>query len=147
MLHVPSPSWLLLFWCGLVASITSEWTAAVVRALFNRGRNEGTPGIPRLMREPRGSAPIAIITGTLVSAPVYGLLFEWFHRADLTLGASIGAVHGTFAGILILLAAMRNRTPASAGFSLRPTAVYRVRRFATRVLYGALRGLLYAVPR
>jgi len=97
------------------------------------------------MNEPRGSAPIAIITGTLLSAPVYGLLFEWLHRADLTVGASIGAVHGTLAGSLVLFAAIRN--PQSAGFSLRPTALYRARRFAIRVLYGALMGLLYAVPR
>jgi hypothetical protein len=147
MLRVPTPSWLLLFWCGLVASIASEWAAAFFRAVAGRGRNDGASGNPRLMREPRGSAPIAIITGTLISAPAYGLVFEWFHRADLTLGATLGAIHGTLAGALILLAAIRNRHPLSAGFSLRPTALYRVRRFATRVLYGALMGLLYAVPR
>jgi len=144
---LPNPSWLLLFWCGLVASIASEWTAAAIRASVGRARNHGASGNPRLMREPRGSTLIAIITGTLVSAPVYGLLFEWIHRADLTVGATIGAVHGTLAGTVVLFATIRNRNTRSAGFSLRPTAFYRLRRFATRVLYGALMGLLYAVPR
>lgn len=99
------------------------------------------------MKEPRGSVLIAIITGTLVSAPAYGLLFEWIHRADLTVGATIGAVHGTLAGTVVLFAAVRNPDARSRGFSLRPTALYRLRRFAIRVLYGALMGLLYAVPR
>lgn len=144
---LPNPSWLLLFWCGLVASIASEWTAVAIRTAVGGARASRASGNPRLMREPRGSALFAIITGTLISAPVYGLLFEWIHRADLAAGATIGALHGTLAGTLVLLATVRNPDSRAAGFSLRPTALYRLRRFATRILYGALMGLLYAVPR
>lgn len=145
MIDLRAPSWLLLFWCGFAASLASEWIVAAIRALFAGRSNEKHSG-PRLMSAPRGSVPIAVVTGTLISAPVYGLIFEWMHRADLTAGVLLGALHGLLAGVIILIAFVRRRRMDRRDTSVRPLAVFRVRRLVTRVLYGALLGFLYVVP-
>ena len=89
--------------------------------------------------------PFAILSGTVVFAPLYGVAFEWLARADLEAGAAIGAVHGVIAGLAVVLAGFRRRT-ASRGKSLKPMLGYRARRLITRVLFGALLGFLYVVP-
>lgn len=139
------PSWLLLLWCGFAASLASEWIVATARAIIARGRGAQRTG-PRLMSAPRGSVPIAVLLGTLVSAPVYGLVFELWHRADLTAGLMLGTLHGLIAGLFVLVAFLRRRRKDNRDTSVRPLAVFRVRRLVTRVLYGALLGFLYVVP-
>lgn len=140
-----APSWLLLLWCGFAASLASEWIVAAVRAILARGRDTQRSG-PRLMSTPRGSVPIAVLTGTLISAPVYGLIFEWWRRADLAAGLLLGTIHGLIAGLIILIAFVRRRRKDRRDTPVRPLAVFRVRRLVTRVLYGALMGFLYVVP-
>jgi hypothetical protein len=146
-MSIPAPSWLLLFWCGFTAAIASEWLVAAGRAFIAPRRavlaEKGTG--PRLMSRPRGSIPFSILSGTIVFAPLYGLLFEWLSRADFEAGAAVGAAHGVLAGLLVLLSTIR-RTSKPAGTALRPMLGYRARRLITRVLYGALLGFLYVVP-
>jgi hypothetical protein len=143
-MSIPAPSWLLLLWCGFTAAIASEWLVAAGRAFIApRGAEKGTG--PRLMSRPRGSIPFSILSGTVVFAPLYGLLFEWLSRADFEAGAAVGAAHGVFAGLLVLLSTIR-RTTGPAAKALRPMLGYRARRLITRVLYGALLGFLYVVP-
>jgi len=151
MAGLPAPSWLLLLWCGFAASLASEWIVAAFRALFtrngDRARTDDTRRAgPRLMSTPRNSIPLAVILGTLVSAPVYGVIFEWWHRADLESGLLLGTVHGVLAGIVVLIAFLRRRRMDNRDTPVRPLAVFRVRRLVTRVLYGALLGFLYVVP-
>jgi hypothetical protein len=140
-----APSWLLLFWCGFAASLASEWIVAAVRAAIARGRGVQPTG-PRLMSTPRGSVPIAVLLGTLVSSPIYGLVFELWHRADLAAGLALGTLHGILAGLFVLVAFLRRRRKDNRATPVRPLAVFRVRRLVTRVLYGALLGFLYVVP-
>jgi hypothetical protein len=97
------------------------------------------------MSAPRASVPIAVISGTLLFAPVYGLLFEAFARADLATGAVIGAAHGALAAAFVLIGHLRRRATAASP-ALTPVLGYRFRRLVTRTLYGALLGFLYVVP-
>lgn len=98
------------------------------------------------MSAPRGSVPIAVLLGTIVSAPVYGLIFEWWHRADLAAGLFLGTIHGVLAGLVVLMAFLRRRRQDNHELPVRPLAVFRVRRLITRVVYGAVLGFLYVVP-
>jgi hypothetical protein len=141
-----APSWLLLLWCGFAASLASEWIVATARAIIDRRRHDPHRAGPRLLSTPRGSAPIAVLAGTLVSAPVYGLAFESWQRADVTAGLILGAIHGVMAGLIVLVAFLRRRRKDNRLTPLRPLAAFRVRRLVTRVLYGALLGFLYVVP-
>jgi hypothetical protein len=143
---IQTPSWLLLLWCGFAASLASEWIVAMARAVLARGRDHPSRSGPRLMSTPRGSVPIAVLLGTLVSAPVYGLIFEWWHRADLAAGLLLGTIHGTVAGLIVLVAFLRRRRRDNREMPVRPLAVFRARRLITRVLYGAVLGFLYVVP-
>jgi hypothetical protein len=142
MVRMPSPSWMLLFWCGLVAALASEWLAAFVRSLRPRPKLDRAG--PRLMNKPRGSVPIAVAAGTFVFAPLYGLLFESVSRADLLTGSLIGAAHGSLTAVFVLLSWLRRRT--GNGPPLRPIIYYRAGRLLTRIAYGALLGFLYVVP-
>jgi len=144
MMPIPAPSWFLLFWCGLAAALGSEFIVAIARALLKPGQ-AAPAGAPRLMSTPRGSVPFAILSGTLVFAPVYGLAFEALARADLEAGAALGALHGALAGLLVIVAAFRRRARTQPK-SLRPVIGYRTRRLVTRILFGALLGFLYVVP-
>lgn len=145
VMQIPTPSWLLLFWCGLAAAIVSEWVAAIPRIPNRRNESGGRAGTPRLLSQPHGSVPLAILYGTLIFAPAYGLLFEWLARADLEAGAVAGAVHGALAALLFLIgwARMRRNREAPA---FKPVALYRARRLLARVVYGAVLGFLYVVP-
>jgi hypothetical protein len=58
----------------------------------------------------------------------------------------LGTVHGLIAGLFVLIAFLRRRHKDNRATPVRPLAVFRVRRLATRVLYGALLGFLYVVP-
>ncbi len=140
------PSWLLLFWSGLAAALASEWLAATLRPP-RLTRRRGQSVSPTLMRGPRENVIIAIVTGTLLLAPLYGVAFELLHRAEFVNGAVLGTLHGVFAAIVALVAARR---PARAGAatppSVRAAAVYRARRILTRAVYGAVLGFLYVVP-
>ena len=97
------------------------------------------------MSAPRGSLPFALISGTFLFAPVYGLLFESLARADLGTGALIGAAHGAIAAAFVLVGHLRKRASAATP-TLRPVIGYRLRRLVTRTVYGALLGFLYVVP-
>ena len=131
---------------ALAAALASEWLMALLRALVTPTRSAGRPAGPRLMNAPRGSVPFAIVSGTFVFGPAYGMAFEWLARADLEAGAVMGAIHGALAGTLVMLGLMRRRRRDGTSSSVRGMILYRVRRFATRILYGAFIGLLYVVP-
>lgn len=134
-------SWPLLLWSGLAAAIASEWVAGLGAATV---RPRERSSAPRLMTRPRGSTIVHILAGVLVFAPLYGLAFEIAGRASLTLGATLGAVHGILVTAWALLAAIRGER------KLRPTPravfLHRVGRSAVQVIYGAVLGFLYVVP-
>jgi hypothetical protein len=144
---IPSPSWPLLLWCGLAASLAGELLAAAFRPA-RRTRLRGRAPTPRLMSTPRENVPIALAAGTLVIAPIYGLVFEGMQRADWTTGATIGAVHGVIAAAFALGAAARtkNRNSESGSTPLGTLALFRARRLIGRIAYGAALGFLYAAP-
>ena len=144
MPDIPSPSWILLLWCGLAASLAGELVAAVLRP--GRGtRRHGEASSPRLMAGPRENSIIAVLTGFLIFAPVYGLLFEASHRADIAAGVIVGAAHGVLAGAIALIAAARQPADARAT-PLAALAWFRARRLLSRMTFGAVLGFLYAVP-
>ncbi len=145
-MQIPTPSWLLVFWCGLCASIASEWLMAAATALVSRPSAARRAGTPRFMTRPRGSIPFALVSGTLVFAPLYGLAFEWWRRANVASGALLGVAHGVLAGSIVLFGLLRRRAREPREATLKPMLFYRGRRLLTRVLYGALMGFLYVVP-
>jgi len=132
----------LLLWCGLAASIASEWIAGVGATLLRR--SERSRSAPRLMSRPRGSTLVALLTGTFLFAPLYGWIFEWAGRADLTAGAALGAAHGLAVTAWSIWASRRAEPRVRP--ALRDVIVHRAGRTAIRVLYGATLGLLYVVP-
>jgi hypothetical protein len=142
MPDIPTPSWPLLLWCGLAAAIASQWIAGLFASVFHRRENRSVA--PRLMSRPRGSVLVSLLTGTLLFAPLYGIVFEFIGRADLSTGALLGVLHGILATIWSLWAARhgdaRIRPP------VRSILFHRAARTAIRVIYGAALGFLYVVP-
>lgn len=143
---MPAPSWLLLFWSGFAASMASEWIVAAVRALFTTKNPLSRTARPRLMSAPRASVPLALAIGTLVAAPAYGIIFEWWNRADLMAGLALGTLHGAIAGAVAMVTFLRRRRIDRRLAPVRVLAAFRARRMITRVLYGGLLGFLYVVP-
>lgn len=137
------PSWPLLLWCGLAASIGSAWLAGLGATLF-RARENKRGAAPRLMNRPRASTLGSLLTGTLLFAPLYGLAFEFAGHADLAAGATLGAAHGLLATAWSLWAARRG----DARIRPNPRAVllHRSARTLGRVAWGAMLGFLYVVP-
>ncbi|MCI0436408.1 MAG: hypothetical protein L0271_22635 [Gemmatimonadetes bacterium] len=143
---IPTPSWLLLFWCGLSAALASELFAAALRPA-RASRRRGHPSSPQLVTGPRENLPIAVLTGTLLLAPIYGVIFELLEQAQLLNGAVIGGIHGLLVTILATAFAVRPAVLAAQGKpDLRAVLLYRLRRLIARVAYGALFGFLYVVP-
>jgi len=96
------------------------------------------------MSRPRGSTLVSLLTGTLLFAPLYGIVFEISARADLGTGALLGLAHGLFATAWSLSAARRSE--ARIRPSVRSVLFHRAGRTAIRVIYGATLGFLYVVP-
>ena len=138
----PMPSWPLLLWCGLAAAIASQWIAGLAASVFRR--RESRSAAPRLMSRQRGSVLVSILTGTFLFAPLYGLVFEFAGRSDLSTGALLGLLHGILATAWSLWASRRGDERLRP--SLRSILAHRAARTAIRVLYGAVLGFLYVVP-
>jgi hypothetical protein len=138
----PTPTWPLLLWCGLAAAIASQWIAGLVASIFRRQENRSAS--PRLMSRQRGSVLVSILTGTLLFAPLYGIVFELAGRSNLSTGALLGLVHGILATAWSLWAARRGDPRLRP--SVRSILAHRAGRTAIRILYGAVLGYLYVVP-
>ena len=123
MLARLQPGFLLLFWCGIAATIV---------ALPLSARRRGAPARP-LRRS------VARLALDLLFFPVlYAVVLEAVSRADLLAGAAVGAAHASLA---LIVAA--TRSPVSSEPS---TGSERLRAFLARTLYGVVFAFLYVVP-
>jgi hypothetical protein len=127
---IAEPSWLLLIWSGLAATLAASVVGAGPGILI------GTR-IPRRHRLRRhlGRLLLGAALGVIVYPVLYGVAFEWMVRADLVIGAMLGAAHGALA---ILARAVRPPTHRGAPGPGRLLAGH--------LVYGALLGWLYVVP-
>jgi hypothetical protein len=127
--NITEPSWLLLLWAGVAATLAAGLAGAGPGVLI--GAHMRTRGFRRHL----GRFSLAIALGTLVYPLLYGLVFETTARADLALGAGLGAAHGLLALIWTAIRPIRSsHSPA------------RLQLLLGHLIYGATLGLLYVVP-
>ncbi|HSJ16099.1 MAG TPA: hypothetical protein VK939_16955 [Longimicrobiales bacterium] len=119
------PSWPLLLWSGLAATVTCVWIlgallpSAGARALVPGAR--GGPALP------------ALGLGIFVYPLLYAVPFQLLHNASILLGAVLGTGHA-----LVLALAGRRRD--------RPHWNIALQRALSVILYGALLGFVYVTP-
>lgn len=120
------PAWLLLIWSGLAAASAAAMVAPAIG------------GVPvaswSLAPAPRSrfhGALWSLTAGAVVYPVLYGFLFELLHRADLTTGLILGALH---AAVMFALA-RRDGTTRSA-----------LRTAVAHLVYGAVIAFLYVTP-
>lgn len=117
------PSWPLLWWSGLAATLTSVWILGTLmpqaggHALAPRARRAALP---------------AWLLGVFVYPLGYALPFQLMHDASLILGATFGIGHA----VLLILAGGRER----------PGMPVIMQRVATVIAYGAVLGFSYVTP-
>lgn len=124
------PSWLLLLWTGLaatlVASVAGAGPGILIGTRLSR-RNRVRRHFGRLM--------LAVLLGVVLYPLLYGAVFEALGRADLTLGAALGGAHGALA---VLWRVLRPPTGRDLPGPLRLLIGH--------ALYGVVLGVLYIVP-
>ena len=122
-----TPSWLLLVWTGLAATLA---IAAIFAPLFG---SRGPRGSVYFFR-PRAFPDFLLLAllGILVYPLVYGFIFDSIHVASAFSGAVTGALHGV---ALVAISAIRRRRPEMPGITL---LLY--------VAYGAVLGFFYVTP-
>jgi hypothetical protein len=127
------PAWLLLAWAGLIASAVAALAGAPPGAttLLDRPRDYRRRRAASFVR----AVLLSALVGVVLYPIAYGLIFEAAGRADLPLGAGIGAAHA----ILALLVRALRRIPG-------PHAAPLFRLVLARLAYGAVIGFLYVVP-
>jgi len=113
---LPQPGFLLLLWCGVVATIVARPIARHTTATTRRARIMG------------------LITDLLVFPVIYAVVFELAGHADLAGGAIVGASHGAMElGFSIV-------QPLPVSHDVR------IRAFLARTLYGMVFAFVYIVP-
>lgn len=113
------PDFLVLAWAGLAAALCFAW----IRPVASEGR-----AFLRFL----GALLLALVFYT----PLYGLLFETIHRADVLSGLLAGTMHGVAA----LFAGAPRNAPA------RTRTATRARVVLAHIVFGAVLGSLYVVP-
>lgn len=123
--RMAAPSMLILFWCGLAATVT----AAIVGALLG----PRTPTAWALLPDLSGwkAFGTSMLVGTAVYPLLYGLVFEVFHRADIGIGVLLGIAH---ASTTLVIGRPRQR----------PRLALRIA--AMHLTYGLTLALLYVTP-
>lgn len=125
-----APSWVLLAWSALAATLASLGLRALLPPPRPRGAAHGTSGV----RPGRaGAFARDLFLGLLLLPPLYGFAFEALGRADLVAGAALGTAHG------LLDAAIRARTASPRGRAI-------ARALTGGIAYGLALGFLYVVP-
>jgi hypothetical protein len=123
---MPAPSWILLAWSGCAATCV----AALAGSLFG-GRAHAPWALVPGVRSGLGAALATLAAGTLLYPIIYGMIFETMGRADMFVGAAIGAVHAVLAFF-----AGRPRELPSVAFRLA----------FVHLVYGTTIGFLYVTP-
>lgn len=120
---LPQPGLLLLFWCGIAATIVARPIA----------RHARTPAAR--------SGHVRTLLADLVLFPLlYAVALELIGHADLATGAMLGAAHAA----IDLGAGLARGTRMAHDVPIEHGA--RVRGFLARTLYGIVFAFLYIVP-
>jgi hypothetical protein len=120
------PAWLLLIWSGLAAA-----SAAAIAAPAIGGVQVAAWSLAPAPRSRLHGAVWSLAAGAFAYPLIYGAAFELLHRADITAGLILGAIHGA-----IMFAVARPKgTPRSA-----------LRAAFAHLVYGAVMGFLYITP-
>jgi hypothetical protein len=123
-MHLLVPSWPLLLWSALAATLICVWMLGVLMP------EAGARALaPRAGRAPRAQA---LLLGVLVYPLFYALAFQLLREANLLVGAGLGVGHA----LLLAVIALPNQVPAPAA----------VQRALAVIAYGALLGFVYVTP-
>lgn len=120
------PAWLLLLWSGLAAA-----GAAALVARTIGGVRRAPWSLAPIPRSRAHGAAWCLAAGLIVYPLLYGIAFEFLHRADVATGLILGALHGA-----IMFAIARRGGPVRA--ALRVALAH--------VVYGAVIAFLYITP-
>lgn len=118
------PSWPLLLWSGLAATVITVWILGVLMPAA------GAHALAPQARRMPGLQAFAL--GVFVYPLAYAIPFQLLHNANLVTGAVLGIAHA------LLL--------ALTGTPERPDLHAAGQRAASVILYGALLGFTYVTP-
>jgi len=120
------PAWLLLIWCGCVATCAAAITARAVG-----GASTAAGSLAPLPRSRTHGLAWSIGAGVLAYPVLYGVLFELLHRADVGAGLVLGIVHAA-----VMFTFVRQRDTTRAAF----------RSATSVVVYAVVLAFLYVTP-